>query len=196
MLNKASTTAAGLVPPPRAASASPAMEQRPRPPHCIPCPFPLPPPSIHRVKCQLRASHFIPINASHSSALITGHRNPPQPLYKGRAPSFSIAPLPALLLFSPCPSTARTEGLLHRLFTTIAWPPHCRHRPGEARDGLPVHPSPHCMPPPVGRRASERPLGRALLRSVAGQGGRSTVDHALRWSMSHGLSPQRFPIEK
>jgi hypothetical protein len=76
------------------------------------------------------------------SVLITG-RHLPLGLYKGRAPSSSTAPLPALLLSSR-PSAARTERLLCRFFTAVAWPPHCRPRPDEARDGLPVHPSPRC----------------------------------------------------
>jgi hypothetical protein len=54
------------------------------------------------------------------------------------------APLHALLLFSSRPSATRTERLLYRFFTAVARPPHCRSRPGEARDKLPVHPSPCC----------------------------------------------------
>jgi hypothetical protein len=69
-------------------------------------------------------------------------------------------------------SAARTERLLHHFFTAIARLPHCRPHPGEAWDGLPMHPSPRCAPL-MGHRALERPLDRAPSSSVAGHGGRS-----------------------
>jgi hypothetical protein len=138
------TAATGLSPPPRNAPASPTMGPLPWVLHHIRRPFPPPPLFIPWIKPHLNLSHFIPINAGHFSVLITSRHPPPQPLYKGRAPLFSTAPLPALLLFSPCPSTARTECLLRRFFTAIDRPPHYHQRPGEARGGLPVHPSPRC----------------------------------------------------
>jgi hypothetical protein len=41
-------------------------------------------------------------------------------------------------------------------------------------------------------RGSKRPLGRALVSSMAGNCGQSTVDRTLHWSMCHGLSPPQF----
>jgi hypothetical protein len=109
------------------------------------------------------------LNTGRFFVLITGRRPTPRPLYKGRGPPFSTAPLPALLLFPPCPSTTRTERLHRHFFTAIARSP-CRHPcPGEARDGLPVHPSFGCAtadePPCLGavaRMSSGEPLRPAM----------------------------------
>jgi hypothetical protein len=178
MLNRAGSAAAGLAPPPCATSASPAMEPLPQAPHCIPRTFPLPPPSICEAKHQLRVSHFIPINVGHSCTLITSRRPPPQPLYKRRAPPFSTAPLPTLLLFSLHPSTTRTERLFHCFFTTVARPPRCRRRPGEAQGGLPMHPSPHCTT--SGGPPCPRAVAQPTSIKLCGQSW---------WSVHHGPRP-------
>jgi hypothetical protein len=147
------------------------MDPLPRAPHCILHPFPRSPPSIRGVKHPFNQAISSPIY--HRAFLRLNHRPPPppRPLYKGRALPSSTAPLPALLHFSLGPSTAHTECLLRRFFTTIGRPPQCRLRPSEARDGLPVHPLPvhpsPVAPPLAGHHALEWPLGRAPSSSVA-----------------------------
>jgi hypothetical protein len=83
-------TAVGLAPP----WLHPAMDALPWARHRIPRSFPLDPPSIHRVKRQLRASRFIPINASHSSTLTTGR--PPLARIKREEPHHPPPCLPLL----------------------------------------------------------------------------------------------------
>jgi hypothetical protein len=170
------------------------MEPLPRVPHHIPRPFPLPPLSIHRVKHQLRASRFSPISVGNSFALITGGCPPPQPLYKGRALSFSTAPLPALL-FSPHPSTTCTECLLHCFFTTVARPPRCCPISSERPVEFPVRPSFRCAtvgepswPGAATRLSSGEPPPRPCPRS--------TVDRHRPWSTNGGPSLSYFPLKK
>jgi hypothetical protein len=103
--------------PPATPRLHPAMEALPRAPHHIPCLFHLPPPLIYRVNRQLRVSHFIPINASHSSALTTGR---PLNLYKKGEPRHP----PPHLSRSPSP-LCTLEHCSHQvlpphLFTGIA----------------------------------------------------------------------------
>jgi hypothetical protein len=158
MQNRAGIIAAGLAPPPRAASASPAKEPLPRAPHYISRSFPLPPSSIHGVKHHLRESCFIPIHAGHSSTLITSRRPPPQPLYKGRAPSFSTAHLPALLLFSPPQVSPALSAS-----STISSPPSPRRLPVARTLVRPEMDSPSTplpvAPPPAGHCAPKQLLG-------------------------------------
>jgi hypothetical protein len=163
--------------------------------HRIPRPFPLPPPSTHGVKCQLRVSRFIPINANHSSALITGHHPPPRHLYKGRAPPFSTAPLPALLLFSLCPSAECTERLLHHFFITIARPPHCLPIFDKRPIEFPVQPSFRCAiadeppwPGAAARLSSSAPPPRPCSWSA--------VDQRRPLSMDGGPRPPYLPLKK
>ncbi len=80
------------------------------------------------------------------TAPATSPRRSPDP-YKRRAtpPSFT-APLPALLLFSLCPSAARTQHLHCHFFTAITQSPRRHPCSDEARDGLPVLPSLFCAP--------------------------------------------------
>jgi hypothetical protein len=134
------------------------MESLPRALHRIPCSFPPPPLFVPRSKRHLKASHFIPNNAGHSSLLAT---TPPlDPYIKGeprRPPPhhspFSFSSLHAQAL--PAPSAATATSLS---------PSPGRHTTARA----PVRPEmdSRCTPLSIApssasRHALEQPLGRA-----------------------------------
>jgi hypothetical protein len=151
------------------------MEPLARAPQHILHPFPLSPPSIHRVKHQLTVSCFIPINAGHSSTLITGYRPPLSP-YRKREPrcppphisQLSFSSLRARARPTPSASSAISSPPLPGRHTTTRAP--VRPEMYSPCTPLPV------APPPAGHRAPERPLGRAPSSFVAGHGDRPTTD--------------------
>jgi hypothetical protein len=104
---------------------------------------------------------------------------------------FRTAPLPAPLLFSLCPSVARTERFLRCFFTTIAQSPLPLHRPLMQPMRITAIPSPFFL------SHGEVSHTGALFRPSSGEPPprpypRSTVDQCRPWSTSCGPSPRLF----
>jgi hypothetical protein len=163
------------------------------PPHRIRRLFPPPPLFIPWIKHPLNRAISSPIY--HWLFVHLNHRPPPspRPQYKGRASLPSTAPLPALLLFSPHPSAARTECLIHQFFTTVARSLPPLRRPLLQLVKITTFPSPfflsHGDAPHTGapfRLSSAEPPPRPYARS--------TKDRCRPWSTSRRPSPRLFPL--
>jgi hypothetical protein len=171
------------------------MEPLPRALRHIHRPFPPPPLLIPWIKHHINRAISSPIY--HQPFLHLNHRSPPplRPLHKGRAPPSSIAPLPTPLLFLSCLSTAHTECFLLCFFSIIARSPRPIRLPILQPVRINTIPSlfflNHGEVPRTGvpfRPPSSEPAPWPL----------SLVHHgpALPLSMSHGLSPCAFQIQK
>jgi hypothetical protein len=149
-------TATGLAPHPSAAPASPchgnaALSATPHPAPFSPIPL-----FILQSKSALKGSHFIPTKAGHSS-ILNQRPSPALGLYKkGEPPPSFRAPLPTILLLTPCSST-----------TTASSPPSPGHHTA-ARALVRPEIDSLCSPlsvamSPRSCRDPERPLGQALV---------------------------------